>query len=164
MQSATQDESTERLAQLFAEHPAWVEAAQHLDVSACSTVYFTHLEGEAWRLVRYTDGTTRLEPGAAADPDLVFRFSPESIDALAGVEGGVGEFAVALFEQIIDDAVDLRIRVGFVRLGRRGYVRLLLAAGPSVIAFGARHGIRTLGALRKFVADLRASGRADWES
>jgi hypothetical protein len=42
-------------------------------------------------------------------------------------------------------------------------VNLLLAAGPPVLAFGAGHGIRTLGALRRFVADLRTRGPADWE-
>jgi hypothetical protein len=43
-------------------------------------------------------------------------------------------------------------------------VKLLLAAGPRVLAFGAAHGVRTLGALRRLVSDFRARGPADWEA
>jgi len=94
----------------------------------------------------------------------VFRFSPEAIERLESVEGGIGEFAVTLFETLVDGSADLRIKAGFIRLARRGYVKLLVAAGPPVLAFGAAHGIRTLGALRKFIAELRARGDADWEA
>jgi len=161
-QTQRADEWAGRLARLFAEHPAWVEAARRLSGDATSSVYFTHLPGAPWRLETRSCGVVLL-PGAAADPDLVFRFTPESIAALESAEGGIGDFAVALFEQIVDGAVDLRIRAGFGRLVMRGYVKLLFAAGPPVMAFGATHGIRTLGALRRFVADLRAQGAADWE-
>lgn len=161
-QAAQTDEWAGRLATLFAVHPAWVAAARRLSGEATSSVYFTHLPGAPWRLETRSGGVVLL-PGAAADPDLVFRFTPESIAKLESVEGGIGHFAVALFEQIVDGAVDLRIRAGFARLVLRGYVKLLLAAGPPVAAFGATHGIRTLAALRRFVADLRADGAADWE-
>lgn len=156
------DEWVDRLATLFREHPAWVDAAGRLDRRATSNVYFTHLPGRAFRLEQGDDGT-RLQAGAGADPDFVFRFSPASIERLEAVEGGVGDFAVALFSSIVDGDVDLRIVAGFARLTLRGYVKLLLVAGPPVLAFGARHGIRTLGALRRFVAGLRSRGPADWE-
>ncbi len=162
MEAPTHDEWTERLATLFAEQPAWVAAAKHLRYDATSTVFFRHREGEAWRLETH-ERRTCLLPGAALDPDFVFRFSPASIEVLEAVQGGIGEFAVALFEQITEGEVDLRIRAGFGRLTMRGYVKLLLAAGPPVLAFGATHGIRTLGALRKFIAELRSRGAADWE-
>ncbi len=58
----------------------------------------------------------------------------------------------------------LRIVAGFPRLVRRGYLGLLLASGPRVLAFGASHGVRTVGALRRLVAQLRDSGPADWET
>jgi hypothetical protein len=160
--SADRDEWIDRLATLFAEHPAWVEAARRLDPEATSTVHFTHRPGQPWRLVTI-DRTTDLLPGGAPDPDLVFRFSPASIARLEDVDGGVGDIAVALFEQIADRVVDLRIVAPFERLARRGYVKLLLAAGPSVLVFGASRGIWTLGALRRLVADLRRQGPADWE-
>lgn len=161
--SADRDEWIDRLAMLFAEHPAWVEAARRLDPEATSTVHFTHRPGEPWRLVT-VDRKTRLLPGAAADADLVFRFSPASIARLEAVEGGIGDFAVALFEQVVESAVDLRVAASFERLARRGYVKLLWAAGPAVLAFGAAHGIRTLRALRRLIAELSGQGPADWES
>ncbi len=163
MGDSASDEWTERLAVLFAEQPAWVMAANHLRNDATSTVYFTHRTGEAWRLEMGRSGA-RLLPGEARDPDFAFRFSPDSIEKLEAVEGGIGEFAVALFEEIVDGSADLRIKAGFARLTMRGYVKLLLAAGPPVLAFGATHGIRTLGALRRFVSDLRSRGEADWEA
>ncbi len=151
-----------RLAALFAEHQAWQSAAALLAGQACSTVYFSHKPSERWQL-HFENGAARLAPGAAADPDLIFRFSPESIAALEAVDGGIGDFAVALFEQITSDRAQLRIAVPFARLAGRGYVKLLFAAGPRVLAFGARHGIRTVIGLRRFVADQMGAEPAEWE-
>lgn len=166
MGNAASDPAIERLAALFLEHPAWVEAAGHLSSRATSTVTFRHLPGQAWRLEQ-RDGRTRLLPGAAADPDFAFEFPAGAIARLEGVEGGIGDFAVELFTLMLHDDpelhVGLRIVAGFGRLARRGYVRLLLVAGPRVVAFGVAHGIRSLGALRRFVSELRAGGDADGE-
>jgi hypothetical protein len=165
--SYTPDEWIERLARLYREHPAWKSAARRLVASATSTVYFSHRAGEPWHLEQ-RDGQTRLLPGASTDPDFVFRFTPNAIERLEEVTGGIGDFAVELFTLIteaeFDAGVGLRIVASFPRLLRRGYVGLLLAAGPRVVAFGAAHGIRTVGALRRFVAQLRDSGPAEWES
>jgi len=154
------------LADLFRDHPAWRDAAKHVDGGASSAVWFTHRPGEPWRLVR-RDGTTFLEPGVADDPDFVFRFTPAAIERLAAVRGGVGDFAVALFRLVVEPTgearVDFRIRAGFARLVRRGYLRLLLAAGPAVLAFGLAHGVTTVGALRRLVASLRTRPPAPWE-
>lgn len=156
----------QRLARLFAEHPAWLEAARRLDLQATSSVYFSHRPGEPWRLERRGD-TTLLSPGAAVDPDFVFRFTPGAIERLEGVRGGIGDFAVQLFSCLLDDdperRAELRIVADFGRLRRRGYVDLLFAAGPRVVAFGFSHGIRTLSGLRRLVAQLRAQGPRDWE-
>ena len=160
------DEWVERLARLFREHPAWRAAARHLSAEATSSVYFRHRPGEPFRLEQDERGTLLLS-GAARDPDLVFRFTPGSIERLEAVRGGIGNFAVELFRLLSeadpDASVDLRIAAGFPRLARRGYVRLLLRAGPRVLAFGATRGIRTLGALRRLVADLRRPVSEPWE-
>ena len=161
-----QDPTVEALARLFREHPAWQRAARQIASDATSTVYFSHRPGEAWRLERGEQGSDLL-PGAAPDPDFVFRFTPGAVDRLAKVGGGIGEFAVELFTRMTDadptDKVDLRIVARFPRLVWRGYVKLLAAGGPAVVAFGARHGIHGLGALQRFVAGLRDRGPADWE-
>ena len=153
------DERVERLARFFREEPAWTEAARHLVPSASSAVSFTHRPGERWRLVR-RGGETILEPGIADDPDFELTFAPGAIDRITAARGGVGAFAVALFGSIADadpaHRTDLRIVAPFHRLARRGYLRLLIAGGPAVLAFGARHGIRTLGDLRRLVRRLRA--------
>ncbi|MBW2270378.1 MAG: hypothetical protein JRH16_17570 [Deltaproteobacteria bacterium] len=131
-----------------------------------STVYFSHRPGEAWRLARSEAGS-ELMPGAPPDPDFIFRFTPGSIQRLAAVGGSLGEFAVELFTRMTDEdprtRIDIRIAASFPRLLQRGYVKLLVAGGPGVVAFGARHGILSLGALRRFVAQLREREPADWE-
>jgi hypothetical protein len=165
--SHTPDEWIERLARLYRDHPAWKSAARRLVTAATSTVYFSHCPGEPWHLEQ-REGETRLLPGASPDPDFVFRFSPSSIVRLEAVTGGVGDFAVELFTLITevepDEGVGLRVVAGFPRLVRRGYLGLLLASGPRVLAFGAAHGVRTVGALRRLVAQLRDGGPADWET
>jgi len=161
------DPHVARLAALFRGHPAWRSAAGFVGNNATSAVYFTHRPDEAWRLVR-RDGVTVLEPGAADDPDFVFRFTPAAVERLDAVDGGVGEFAATLFELIVDadedQGVGFRIAAGFPRLVARGYLRLLLAAGPEVLRFGLVHGVTTLRALRRLVDELRTRPPEPWES
>jgi hypothetical protein len=161
-----EDVTVRRLAALFERHPAWLAAARHISGETQSDVYFRHRPGEPWHLERRAGGT-RLLPGASGDPDFVFRFTEGAIERLESVHGGVGDFAAELFVLLVaeDDRVriDIRIAASFPRLAERGYLRLLLAAGPTVIAFGAAHGVRTLGALRRFVAERRSGDRAAWE-
>ena len=129
-------------------------------------MYFSHRPGGPWRLVQDA-GRTLLLPGASPSPDFVFRFTPRSIERLAAVRGGIGDFAVELFALTMEDdpesRVDLRIHSSFPTLARRGYLKLLLAAGPRVFAFGVRRGIRTLAALRRFVAERRKRQPEEWE-
>ncbi len=164
--SEAPEATVESLARLFLEHPAWIAAARHLVPEATSNVYFSERPGEVWRLDK-REGPTRLLPGGAPEPDFVFRFTPGSVARLEAVPGGVGEFAVELFSLILAEDPDLRVgfRIvgGFGRLARRGYLRLLLAAGPRVLAFGATHGIRTLRGLRRFVAERATLGPEPWE-
>lgn len=167
MTSPTSDPTVEHLAALFRGHPAWVDAADHISRRATSNVYFRHRPGEVWHLHQQA-GRTQLVPGPTPDPDFVFRFTPAAVERLGNVQGGIGAFAIELFSCVLDDdpeqGVELRVVAGFTRLAARGYVRLLLAAGPQVLAFGQRHGVPSLGALRRFVAQMRARGPADWET
>ena len=163
---ATPDPSIDRLGRLFREHPAWRDAARMIDPHSTSTVYFRHRPGEPWHLERRDDETV-LEPGAAHDPDFVFRFSHGAIDRLAAVRGSAGDFAAELFTLALSDdadvAVEIRIAASFARLVRRGYVRLLLAAGPRVRAIGRARGVIGLTSLHRLVTQLRQRDRATWE-
>lgn len=156
-----------RLAALFRDHPVWQRAARLVDERATSAVYFSHRPGEPWRLVR-RGGLTVLEPGPAADPDFVFRFTPAAVDRLATTTGDIGAFATTLFGLIAeageDERVGFRIAAGFPRLVARGYLRLLLAAGPAVLRFGLAHGVATVAALRRLVGQLRDRPPEPWET
>jgi hypothetical protein len=152
------DGTVRTLARLFREHPAWVEAARHLAGRSQSAVFFSHLPGRPWRLVRRR-GQTRLLRGRAHDPDFVFCFTPAAVARLAAVKGDVGDFAVELFSRILEPraerAIGFRIIAPFGRLARRGYVRLLLAAGPKLAVFGAARGVRTLVDVRRLVGRMQ---------
>jgi len=160
------DELVAALARLFLEHPAWQRAAGRVSGDSESSVYFTHRPAEAWHLSRRS-GRSILETGRSDDPDFVFRFSPGSIKALQQVSGGVGDFAVTLFS-LLDEVdanlrVDLRVAAPFSRLRKRGYLGLLLSAGPKVVVYGAGRGIRSLGALKRLVDSARLGRAEDWE-
>jgi len=164
--SARGDATVRTLARLFRKHPIWVAAAKGVDPRAESTVFFSHLPGLPWRLVR-RQGQTLLRPGRAPDPDLVFRFTPRAVARLAAVRGDVGDFAVELFARIAEprrtERVDFRVAVPFTRLVERGYVRLLLRAGPKVAAFALAHGLTSIGRLRRLGERSRRKGPARWE-
>lgn len=163
---ARPDAVMDKLAELFRSHPAWVRAARRLDARATSNVYFSQRPGEVWQLLN-SEGETRLRPGGGPTPDFVFRFTPAAVDRLASVRGGVGDFAVELFGLIVENDEELRIGfrivAPFAKLVRKGYVRLLLAGGGKLLAFGAARGVRTLADLRTLVARVRAQEPQSWE-
>ena len=158
-QAPEADASIAKLAELFLSSPAWVRAARMLSGGATSAVYFSHRPGEPWR-IKSRAGKTRLSPGRALHPDFVFRFTPASIERLAGARGGVGGFAVELFSLLSETDPDLRIgfriTAPFATLARRGYVQLLIAGGWQVLAFGAARRVRTLADLRRLAKRLWA--------
>jgi len=160
------DAVVSRLAHLFQTHPAWLSAARVLRADANSAVYFSHLPGEPWQLFG-RNGTTHLEPGLPEDPDFVFRFTPASVDRLAAVRGGVGVFAIELFSLILEEDEDVRIGFRIVSslptLAGRGYLHLLVAGGPRVLAFGAKRGVRGLADLHRLVRRLSSRGPEPWE-
>jgi hypothetical protein len=160
-------DAVDALARLFAEHPAWRAAASHVtDPEARSDVYFSDRPGEAWHL-ELADGAARLLPDRSPDPDFVFRFAPGAVLRLSEVEGGLADFAIALFEAMQSDdpatRVDLRVAAPFSRLLARGYVGLLAAAGPRLVALGARRGFLGLRGLRRMVEQARRTRPEDWE-
>ena len=163
---AGSDPHVAALTRLFRSHPAWRAAAAHITDGSTSNVWFLHRPGEPWHLVRERDETW-LRPGPAAHPDFVFRFSPAAIGELEQAGDQVGEFAVRLFELMLEvdpeRQVGFRIVAGFTRLLRRGYVGLLLSSGPQVAAFAARNGVTGLTSLRRLVSAMRRSEPHDWE-
>lgn len=154
------------LARLFREHPAWVTAGRYLTEGASSRVFFSHRPDQRWHLVRRR-GRSLLRPGAAPDPDLAFRFTPRAIDRLAAVEGGMADFALALFDLIAEQdeglRVGLRVVAPFARLVRRGYLALLLAAGPRVLAYGLARGVRSATDLKRLIDRVSTREPEDWE-
>jgi len=161
-----EDEAVTRLARMFLENPAWADAAKRIAADATSSIFFSHRPGEPWRLERQR-GRTLLLPGAASDPDFVFRFTPASIERLCATDGGIGHFAVALFGLFAEQSprlrVDFRVAAPFPRLVRRGYLRLLAVGGLRVLAFGAARGVRTPADLRRLVERVRQREPQAWE-
>jgi len=161
-----EDESVTRLARMFLENPAWADAAKRIESDATSSVFFSHRPGEPWRLERRHDRTLLL-PGAATDPDFVFRFTPASIERLCATDGGIGHFAVAFFGLIAEESprlrVGFRVAAPFPRLVRRGYLGLLAVGGLRVLAFGAARGVRTPADLRRLVERVRHREPEAWE-
>ncbi|MGH0029139.1 MAG: hypothetical protein ACQGVC_05080 [Myxococcota bacterium] len=155
------------LGRLFREHAAWRAAARYVSApDATSDVYFTTRPGEAWHLALRGDHAELL-PGRSADPDFVFRFAPGAVRRLAEEHDGLAGFAMALFRAMEsadpEEHVDLRVVAGFGRLVRRGYVKLVAAAGPRLLVFAAERGLRGLPALKRLVDGARRARPYDWE-
>lgn len=159
------DPAVTTLARLFAQEPVWQSAMRRVAEGANSAVYFSHLPGRSWHLIKRA-GTVLLLPGPAPKPDFAFCFTPASVASLAAVSGGADDVAVSLFDLILSDddtqGVGFRILAPFGTLVRHGHLRLVIESGPKTILYGMRHGILTVGQLRRFAERLRSAATGDW--
>jgi hypothetical protein len=73
--SSSYDPYVAQLADLFAENPIWVKAMQPVAEGAMSNVYFSHLPGCVWHLVK-ENGEISLREGKGENPDFASRPRP----------------------------------------------------------------------------------------
>lgn len=147
----------ETMRRFYAESPACLKAAKPIKEGASSLVMF---EGDdrPYALVR-EKGVSVLRPGRPEDPDMFFRFTAGAVEALASLRTrSVGEYATRIFDLILSEdprcRVDYRLFSDFATLFRRGYVGILLLGGPAVLAYGARHGVKGIGGLKRLIASV----------
>jgi len=160
------DRTVDDLRELFRSHPAWAEAAGRIDSASMSNVYFSDRAGEVWHLVKREPGSD-LEAGKVEDPDFVFRFTPGAVRRLQAIEGGIAEFAAELL-LLIDETdstqrIELRVAAPFSRLKERGYLQLLMDAGPKLVRLALSRGIFSISGVRELVRSARDAPPFPWE-
>jgi len=88
------------------------------------------------------NGTARVEEREAKNCDVEFVFQAEALRQLGQSEGThLASFGIAVMEQILARQLKIRVRSSAWRLATGGYVPLILAAGPELMAYLAQHGI-----------------------
>lgn len=99
------------------------------------------------------DGEVRIEE-RSAQADVEFSFTGEALRQLESHPGQqLAAFGIAVFEQIIAGQMKIRVRGSLWRLATGGYLQIILAAGPELLAFLASHGLSST----KKILDLMRS-------
>ncbi len=107
------------------------------------------------------DGKTHLNHGAPPkDPHLSFTISSAAIERLKNFESNsIGEFGVEFFKIMVskneDQILEVKLNTGFLGLTGIGVFGILASGGPSVMAFLARQGFKSLGDIRKALKKMR---------
>ncbi|HYV67755.1 MAG TPA: AAA family ATPase [Myxococcales bacterium] len=147
-----------KLKRFFETSEAARRAASSLRKAAEVGVAFTDVPGR-FRF-HSVEGRPAFESGEAMDPDFELTLAPGAVDAItAKPQANVGELGVLFFQHIVAKDENAKIRVklhsGLVRLTMRGWLGVLAAGGPSVIAWMAQKGLKGPGAVAAALSRLK---------
>lgn len=115
---------------------------------------------ESYYIMREKKKTYLKQGQPPKDPQISFIISPGAIKRLNDFQtDSIGEFGVEFFKIMVSDDPELtleaRLNTGFLGLTRIGVFGILASGGPSVMAFLARKGLRSLKEIRKTIAKMR---------
>lgn len=147
-----------KLRRFFETSEAARRAASSLRKAAEVGVRFTDVPGD-FRF-HSVDGKPAFEVGKAMDPDFELTLAPGAVDAItAQPQADVGELGVLFFQHIVakdeNDKVRVKLHSGLVRLTMRGWLGVLAAGGPKVIAWMAQKGLKGPGAVASALSRLK---------
>lgn len=87
------------------------------------------------------EGQVQLEERTAL-ADVEFSFNAEALRQLSGHPGEqLASFGIAVMEQILAGDMKIHVRGSLWRLATGGYVQIILASGPEMVTFLAKHGL-----------------------
>ena len=147
-----------KLKRFFETSEAARRAASSLRKAAEVGVRFTDLAG-TFRF-HSIEGRPAFEAGEAMDPDFELTLAPGAVDSItAKPQADIGELGILFFQHIIAKDENEKIRVklhsGLVRLTMRGWLGVLAAGGPKVIAWLAQKGLKGPGAVASALSRLK---------
>jgi hypothetical protein len=147
-----------RLRRFFETSEAGRRAASSLRKAAEVGVRFTDVPGE-FRF-HAVDSQPVFEQGRAMDPDFELTLAPGAVAAITSrLDADVGDLGVLFFQHMLAKDEDEKIRVklhsGLMRLTMRGWVGVLAAGGPKVVAWMAQKGLKGPSAVASALSRLK---------
>jgi hypothetical protein len=147
------------LRQLFEESGAARKAAKALSKAACVGVRFTDVPGD-FRFYA-VDGKPRFEPGKAAEPDFELTLPPRAVHDICGKHSGdVGDLSILFVQHIFTNEPEQRVQVkvhsGLIKLTLHGWLRVVVAGCPKLIAYFARMGLKSPSVLAGAISRLKS--------
>lgn len=100
------------------------------------------LEGRTPCALFYEGGNVKFEKRPAHDPDLVFTVFPEAARRLSTLEGeNMTEMGVEICREIALGSIELDVNGSPTHLIRRGYIKILIEAGPDFLVYLKQSGL-----------------------
>ncbi len=147
----THDEALAAL-QSLVEKPVFSTALTHISGRELALSF----EGRVDFALFLKDGKATAVERTAKNCDVEFIFKAEALRQLGAHDGQhLASFGIAVMEQILAGHLKIRVRSNAWRLATGGYLQLVLAAGPELMTYLARHGITNT----KKIIDLMRSIR-----
>ena len=111
---------------------------------------------------RRTASGAELVEGSARGSDFDLILGEAAVQLIYDTPGDdVGAFGVNFFRCMLaeraEDGVQVTLNSGLINLTRKGYLKVLLLGGPSVIRFMAQNGYIGPGAIAKAIKKLKKS-------
>lgn len=148
----------EKLKKFIEAHPVAMKAAGHLKKGASADIVIQGVDG-IWHFIKTEAGGKFIE-GPSPSADFSMQIPPRAIEELSAMQGdNMAEFGILFFKyagaQDFDNKIFVQLKSGLLTLTAKGYVKLVLAGGPSLAAWIATKGFGGPAGIKKAFDRLR---------
>jgi hypothetical protein len=146
------------LRRFFETSTAGHRAASSLKRGATVGVKFTDVTGDFH--FHAQDGKPHFDAGRASDPDFDLTLAPGAVRAITSKpESDVGDLGIAFFQHIVAkdpaEKINVKLHAGLLKLTMHGWLGVLAAGGPKVIAWMAQKGLKGPSAVASALSRLK---------
>ncbi|MCB0340883.1 MAG: hypothetical protein H6626_10660 [Pseudobdellovibrionaceae bacterium] len=101
-------------------------------------------------------GQPLLEQRLANKPNVEFKLSTEAVRTLLAQPGdNMADFGIAVVKQIVEGEVKIRICGSVLAVLRKGYLKIILEAGPDFTKYLASRGLKGAGKITSLIKGLK---------
>ena len=113
------------------------------------------LEGSIECACFYDGKRARLEKRLATNPDVEFHVLSEAIRRLTTLPGdNMAELGIEICREILAGNIEIRVISGALAIATKGYLSIIIAAGPDFMSFLAKHGFSSINKITQTIRNL----------
>ena len=140
------------LISFFDQNPSCLKALQQLDPG--TEILLTVGQADSFTL-GFDENKILLEPGKPQKFDVEFIISHEALRRLPKLKGlSLSKVGIEVVKEVLIENIKIVKHTGIVQFLKRGYLKIIVLAGPEFLTFLSKHGFGSVQKIVSFIKNM----------